>query len=424
MVGPVSAMGRNLVICADGTGNAYVGSPSNAARIVDMLAMGDEKHQVVAYDQGIGTDSTSWRELKERQSTDAALKPLRVLPGPHESWFAPARYGSLVRGLVWGAGLRENVQQMYEWLAEQHPNECDRLYLFGFSRGAFTVRVLAGLLFRCGLPAARHTPPAGDFDEAWTLYKSMRIDDHEKRQFWQRQGFERRKCRVTFLGLWDTVKSYGGLRPVLLPHLRHNPIVGTVCHALALDERRGWFDATSWGWTDHDRGLDAEPGSTDYAAARLDRHTIASLSRQKVTEVWFTGSHSDVGGGGCSVATSNIALTWMLAEAAIAGIALSPRGEQRLRDCAEDGAPQPTDWHGWGWRLSECLPRRAIENEHQWPTTKARVFGPAERCPRKVLRGGLVALHTSARVLAGDASIRRVATRWQEALAVAKESGP
>ena len=68
MVGPVSAMGRNLVICADGTGNAYVGSPSNAARIVDMLAMGDEKHQVVAYDQGIGTDSTSWRKLKERAS--------------------------------------------------------------------------------------------------------------------------------------------------------------------------------------------------------------------------------------------------------------------------------------------------------------------------------------------------------------------
>src|SRR4029453_18858692 len=59
-----------------------------------------------------------------------------------------------------------------------------------------------------------------------------------------------RECRIRFLGLWDTVKSYGGLRRVMCAHLRHNPIVDTVRHALALDEQRGWFDATTWGRLD------------------------------------------------------------------------------------------------------------------------------------------------------------------------------
>jgi uncharacterized protein (DUF2235 family) len=63
---------------------------------------------------------------------------------------------------------------------------------------------------------------------------------------------EHRPCPVHFLGLWDTVKSYGGLDPAILPHLRHNPIVAHVRHALALDERRAWFKPTTWGRLDSD----------------------------------------------------------------------------------------------------------------------------------------------------------------------------
>ena len=381
-------MSRNIVICADGTGNAYAGRASNAARVVDLLAMDSPERQVVAYDQGIGTDARSWKKLKRRAAIEAELKNLEVLPGPHESWFPPSTWWKLVGGLAVGAGLRENVQQMYEWLAARHRSEHDRVYLFGFSRGAFTVRALAGLIFRCGL-----ADQDGAFDTAWRLYQPMKADQAGVDAFWRKA--QPRRCPIHFLGLWDTVKSYGGLRPVMLPHLRHNPTVRTVCHAMALDEHRGWFDATSWGWLDHDQGLDVDPGSNGFAAARLDTGAKEALSKQVVNEVWFTGSHSDVGGGNGNDATSDIALTWMLAEAVHAEVALSDAGVLFLRRHTGREVPAVTDSHTRWWRLLERVPRRAIDNDGEWPRTIEGVVGPADRKPGTLLRAGRAAFHTT-----------------------------
>lgn len=407
-------MGRNIVICADGTGNAYARRPSNAARIVDLLAMAGEDRQVVAYDQGIGTDGASWRKLKDRTGTDRALGNLHVLCGPHESWFPPVRWLGLACGVVYGAGLRENVRQMYEWLAGQCPGESDHVYLFGFSRGAFTVRALAGLLHRCGLPPANHAAP-DDFDAAWKLYDSIKLDAAKKAAFWE--NGRRRVCQIRFLGLWDTVKSYGGIRPVLLPHLRHNPIVQTVCHAMAMDEHRGWYDATSWGWLDHDQGIGAACAcGTDYAAARLDDSTKATLAEQEINEVWFSGSHSDVGGGNGNDATSEIALTWMLAEAALAGVALNFTGRRRLQAHTGKEWPRPTDSSAWWSRLVDRVPRKAIDNGHDWPRLKACVPGPIDRAPHTLLRDGLVAVHASALTVPVGVAVKFVATRAEEAL--------
>lgn len=395
--------GRNVVICADGTGNTYIGRPSNVARLVELLAMDDPRRQAIAYDQGIGTDSKSWKALKHRATVEPSLRHLTVLPGPHESVFPPATYWNLVRGLSVGAGLRENVGQMYDWLANQFESGHDRVYLFGFSRGAFTVRALAGLLFRCGLSAE-----AGAFDAAWRLFEPMQADRAAVDAF--RRTSRARTCTVHFLGLWDTVKSYGGLRPVMLPHLRHNPIVRTVCHALALDERRGWFDATSWGWLDHDRGLDAT--STDgFAASRLDADAKEALARQVINEVWFSGTHSDVGGGNGNETTSNIPLAWMLAEAVHAGVDLSDAGVRFLESQAGTQAPTVTDSGTWWWRLLERVPRRAIDNAGTWPATIDGVVGPAARKPGTLLRDGVVALHTSALAAPDGVPITRVATR-------------
>ena len=288
------------------------------------------------------------------------------------------------------------------------------MYLFGFSRGAFTVRALAGLLFRCGLPAEPDAERA-DFDAAWELYRPMQPDAAKVAAFWQTSA--RRECRIRFLGLWDTVKSYGGLTPQLLPHLRHNPLVDTVCHAMALDERRGWFDATSWGWLDHDRGIDASPRSDDCAAARLDAHTRARLATQQINEVWFSGCHSDVGGGNGNEATSNIALDWMLAEAALAGIALSDAGVRRLQAHSGRQVPQPTDSRTWWSRLVDRIPRHTIDNEHAWPTTSTTARqGPAERKPRTLLREGLATVHASAITRPGGVAPWLVITRHEEAL--------
>jgi len=404
---------RNIVICADGTGNTYVGRPSNAARIVDLLAMDDPERQTVVYDQGIGTDARSWRELTRRAAVEPGLAHLHVLPGPHESWFPPATRWNLVRGLASGAGLRENVQQMYEWLAARYRGEKDRIYLFGFSRGAFTVRALAGVMFRCGLSDAR-----GAFATAWRLYEPMQADKAAVTAFWREA--QPRRCPVHFLGLWDTVKSYGGLRPVMLPHLRHNPSVRTVCHAMALDEHRGWFDATTWGWLDHDQGRDAAPASNAFAAARLDDETKDALARQAIDEVWFSGSHSDVGGGNGNDATADIALAWMLAEAVHADVALSTAGVTFLQRSTEGDVPVVTDSHTRWWRLVERVRRSTIDNSGEWPMAVEGVVGPADRKPGQLLRDGRAAFHRTALTTPTGVGVRRVGTRRDSALALAR----
>jgi uncharacterized protein (DUF2235 family) len=130
-----------------------------------------------------------------------------------------------------GVGLDTNVAQLYETLAQLY-EPGDRVFLFGFSRGAFTVRALAGLTWRYGLPASQITADAKTrFAEAWPLFKDEFPDEDgakARRALQFRVGYGQPACPIHFLGLWDTVKSYGGLKPVMLPHLRHNPSVATV----------------------------------------------------------------------------------------------------------------------------------------------------------------------------------------------------
>jgi uncharacterized protein (DUF2235 family) len=100
---------------------------------------------------------------------------------------------------------------------------------------------------------------------------------------------------VDLLRLFDTVKSYGGPIPRKLLHLRHNPDVTRVRHALALDERYGWFLPTTWGWLDNDQGENA-------AASRLDDDTRRLLTARDVAEAWFAGTHDDIGAGDINTA--------------------------------------------------------------------------------------------------------------------------
>jgi uncharacterized protein (DUF2235 family) len=173
--------------------------------------------------------------------------------------------------------LKANVREIYLELSHCYHGPEDRIFLFGFSRGAFTVRVLAGLLFRCGLATWESTHGAAFFDETWQLYQAHFTDYEAVRKF--RETYNQRDAHVAFLGLWDTVQSYGGLIQIALPHVRHNPSAGIVLHALALDEGRSWFKVTPWGRPD------INPDDPRYAY-------------QNVMEVWFRGAHSDVGGSG------------------------------------------------------------------------------------------------------------------------------
>ena len=406
-------MAKSIVICSDGTGNTSTSGMSNVFRLVKLLALDDPARQVVVYDQGIGTPRHGLREAKALARSREG-RALRVLPGPLLGIF-----GLLLRPveLAFGLGLSRNVKQLYRALVDCY-EEGDTVYLFGFSRGAFTVRALAGVIHRCGL-APRNTAWFGlrFWEMWWRRYRPMQFDRDVMRRW--RDARKHRPCCIHFLGVWDTVKSYGGLRPILLPHLRHNPIVKHMRHAIALDEKRGWFNVTTWGRLDADR---------DKAMTRLDREERQKIERQDVLEVWFRGCHSDIGGGGdAEEVTAQIARQWMLSEArgvdirarqdaAHEGVA-APRADLALNDKgvrflavplskrvskttpekAKDDLPHVHESLSRFWAFIDLIPRMEIDNSDVWPKRRRQRKDElhAIRSPELLLREGFVSVHDS-----------------------------
>jgi len=177
----------------------------------------------------------------------------------------------------------------------------------------------------------------------------------------------------------------------MLPHLRHNPSVATVRHALALNERRGWFEATTWGWLDSDR----ERGA---ASCRLSSAEIQAIRKQDTVEVWFSGCHADVGGGKHRdkiEPTAEIALRWMLGEAKQQGLRLNPTGDEVLAVQLPQECPQSCESRGLFWKLVELKQRQGINNAGQWPRTFTAKRGASPREPLKSVRCKTIWYHES-----------------------------
>ena len=383
---------RNLVMCADGTCNAFGHSHSNVARVVECIDLDQPSVQQVCYDQGIGTSRGENERIRTILKSPAAL---RVLPPPEDTWRSPRGWRSKFASMTMGSGLDTNVSQLYEALTELY-EPGDHVFLFGFSRGAFTVRALAGLTWRYGIPSIQNRHRAANlFEQAWPMFFHEYPDEcglnaKRARKFYELQG--QRECPVHFMGLWDTVKSYGGLSPVMLPHLRHNPAVKTVRHALALNERRAWFEVTTWGWLDSDR----EPGA---ASSRLSAADIEAIRQQDTVEVWFSGCHSDIGGGVCRCGTmdptAEVALRWMLGEAKQKGLRLNAAGLDVLAMPRCQERPRPRESHNLLWRLIELKQRRAITNAGRWPETLIAPRGASPRQPLQSVRDKTIWYHES-----------------------------
>ena len=368
-------MSKTIVICSDGTGNADTGVPSNVKRLYDMVVQ-DGPRQLAVYDKGVGT------ELRK--------------PGENVVGY----WCGHVRSLCFGEGVAENLLELYTWLVE-HYEPGDRVFLFGFSRGAFTVRALAGLIHVCGLLQSDKISQAQDAvrlyegSEDRIVHERCRLglppkfgpkeSDHGSMDV-MAQDFKARNCRpcvVDFLGLWDTVKAYGWLRPRSFPALRHNPVVRVVRHAASLDERRALFKVTGWG----------------------DRH-------QEVKEVWFAGDHSDVGGGhkNGNSPLADASLRWMLGEATQQGLELNPETECEVKQVAARSAEAPRAapkslWIRRGFIALDCLPRVELENSEYPPERLKRVFWiDGARKPGDHAFADTVTVHHSvdARVRAGE----------------------
>lgn len=331
-------MPKNIVLLSDGTGNSAAKlQKTNVWRTYESLALTDPARQVACYDDGVGTSS---------------FKPLALLGG------------------IFGFGLKRNVLRLYRFLCE-HYEPGDRIFVFGFSRGAFTVRVLADLIADQGVirtrPSAPEAPPPGtpdpDAPEApepgtpaapgmngevfgpelarlaeWA-YRDYRRNFNPTGKLVAaaralrnlvlraleagKPGYDKAGNHeveaIEFVGVWDTVDAYGlpvdeltdgidrWIWPLSMPNHRLSPKVQKACHAVALDDERNTFHPVLWD--------EAEEAPESLAAARLED--------ERISQVWFAGMHSNVGGGYADDALSFVSFRWMTDQARLRGLRFS-----------------------------------------------------------------------------------------------------
>jgi uncharacterized protein (DUF2235 family) len=355
-----NSVGRNLIVCCDGTNNQFGIENTNVIRLVQILDR-DHAKQRLYYQPGIGT-------LPE---PDALTK-----------WWTKV-YDVL--GLAFGLGVIKNIQDAYRFLMEIW-EQGDRIFLFGFSRGAYAVRMLAGMLHAVGLlgHGSHEMIPY-----AMRLYRQ--VDEHSgsgnKIEEWKKlcdefrwtfgrpmfDGDAERHCGVHFIGVWDTVSAVGWLtKPAKFAFTATNPSVNIIRHAVSIDERRAFF--------------------------RQNRFYRAT-AKQNLMEIWFAGSHCDVGGGYPSIFSSNpeikselwrLSFNWIVAEARQAGLLIDSdrlatvvKGEQPVREIWAD--PIHESLSGTWWPLAENWPQKKWNSQ-----TKTYEWRAGNSTPRSVPGGALI----------------------------------
>jgi uncharacterized protein (DUF2235 family) len=314
--------GRNVVVCLDGTSNKYDATNTNVVKLYAMLDKYDVD-QLCYYQTGIGT-----------------FAPPGVW-GKFKRWF----FTRLDLAIAWL--LEEHVTSAYRFLMRYY-EQGDRIYIFGFSRGAYSARVLAAMLHKVGL-LSRGNEELIPF--AWDLFSRER-DIELATGFRDTFG---RKVGVRFLGLWDTVSSVGwAWSPKHFQFTANNPSVQTIRHAVSLDERRTYFVQNLW--------------------------TPESVPGQDCLQVWFPGVHCDVGGGypEADGGLSKIALSWMVREAQVAGVRFHPATKERVLGDQQGDYVRATQHESLSglWWLPEWIPKRvkdpAAQYNDRWIVPRGR----------------------------------------------------
>jgi uncharacterized protein (DUF2235 family) len=342
-------MPRNIVLCCDGTGNDFddPNTDSNVVKLYQTLIINSD--QLGYYHPGVGT-------------MGAPNARSRI----EKTW-------TMVKGLAFGSGLLDNVADAYRYLMDVY-GDGDKIFVFGFSRGAYTARAIASLLHVFGLLCPGNE---GLIPYILRLYANQtKAAKRAKPIFTAEENFKytfSREVEVHFCGLWDTVSSYGWINsPIELPFAGQNPIIRIGRHAVSIHERRCCFQDNLWG---------------------------PSLAGQDIRQVWFSGVHSDVGGSyeECSAALSKIALEWMLVEAEKAGLLINcdkadvvlgrikPVPLAFMPDHVEpnDKALMHNSLQG-AWWILEYFPRKALRDG------RAAWSLPRGKWMRKIPEGSLV----------------------------------
>jgi uncharacterized protein (DUF2235 family) len=255
-------MSKRIVFCADGTWD----KPKNDTNVRKLFnavdSTPDTSNQIAFYDDGVGSDGTPFEKLA---------------------------------GGAIGDGLFQKIKDGYKKIMRAY--ECgDDIFIFGFSRGAYTARSLAGMIAICGLPTS---PIDDDTKLVNTAFQAYRNKDQRAALLAGLNQYGLYDAKIKMVGVWDTVGSlgipalFGGVDPVLYGFLDTNlhPDVLNAYQALAIDERRKQFPPTLW-----------TPPSPP-------------VTGQVLEQVWFSGVHCDVGGGYPETGLSDITFGWMLGKA-------------------------------------------------------------------------------------------------------------
>jgi len=260
-------MGKNIIIFSDGTGQK--GGVNNNTNVYKLFNMVEDRtnRQIAYYDPGLGTD---WRK---------------------------------VSGSISGRGFSKNILDCYHFLFENFQAD-DNIYLFGFSRGAATVRSLSGFIHLFGiLPISR----PDIIEEAFEIYQIGDKDKRVKKAAAFITKHHTMWTKIKFVGVFDTVAALGlpnkwisAVLDMIHPHKFHSfelsDSVEYARHALSIDEERKTFLPTLWN-----KLKDDEP-------------------KDRLKQVWFCGVHTDVGGGYEVEDLSNFSLRWMIQEATAKGL--------------------------------------------------------------------------------------------------------
>lgn len=305
-------MAKRIIVCSDGTGNTSIkGRGTNVFKLFEAIDLNGHRFdpkltpQIALYDDGVGTEN---------------FKPLKIFAG------------------ATGFGLGRNVRQLYKEIVRIY-DPGDQIYVFGFSRGAFTVRTLVGLIATCGIvdrnkleeKTARALQSAvkraysvyRHCFRTWLAQRFLGRPTKEKSDTFRRQYALDTEVRIRFVGVWDTVDAVGlpfHLSDILnttlyrfkFPDHCLSPIVDRACHALAIDDERHSFSPLLWDERDEKDEKDEK--------------------KNRIEQIWFAGAHSNVGGGYPKQGMSLVALDWMLAQAERAGLRFDEVGLRLNQD--------------------------------------------------------------------------------------------
>lgn len=370
---------KRLIFCFDGTWNKL--NPDLATNVVLTAASIDRVDskgiaQVIHYDEGVGTDE---------QET--------------------------MRGGMFGKGLIENVREAYRFLIFNY-DPGDELFVFGFSRGAFSARTFIGFIRHVG---PLHRLHVGRIDEALELYRKRNKGkagaDDAMRRF--RADFSDKVCigqadedwryankpgyqpgsapqmKVKYLGVWDTVSAMG--LPEIVPMSRwlnreydfHDPsidgFIASARHAVAIDERRRLFPPVLFG--------DLGPLNGERGFANND-------PKAPYQERWFPGVHGSVGGGGDIRGLSDAALAWILAGAKDAGLRLDTSVGTRIHGFRPDALAPLVNEADPKWSATKLISGDRKGPEHRWQlsaSAERRWRTPAGRIGGKPYRPNTLA---------------------------------